>query len=266
MSDRRFADAPTGDGAPTAPTRIGRVKGTSLHHQVYLVLRDEISNGRYKPGDTLPAEDDLARSFAVSRVTIRSAMASLERDDLIERRQGVGTFVADHMQLSETHAPVADLIAHITDIHRTTTVRLIEVGLVKAPSDISAAFDHPADDIFQRAVRVRLLKGQPKFFVTTFIPRSIAQHIDEAALKSTSLYELLAQAGHRLHSGTQIVSAQLATPFVGGHLDVAVGAPLIRVLRLHLDESGRPVEHFEMLASPTSFEVRMRLDAEALPS
>ncbi|WP_174296341.1 GntR family transcriptional regulator [Sphingomonas bacterium] len=252
--------------AKAPATAIERVKGTSLHHQVYLVLRDGIRNGRYKAGDSLPAEDELARSFAVSRVTIRSALSSLERDALIERRQGVGTFVAGGMHSAETHAPVADLIAHIADIHRTTTVRLVEVGLVTAPPEIQAAFGHPVDDIFQRAVRVRLLNGLPTFFVTTFIPQAIARHIDEAALRSTSLYELLARAGHRLHSGTQVISAQLASPLVAGHLDVAVGAPLIRVRREHMDEGGLMVEHFEMLVSPASFEVRLRLDAETMPS
>lgn len=271
-SKRRTSESGDGvaapfDGEPArTKARVGRVKGTSLHHQVYLVLRDEIRNGRYKPGEMLPAEDELARLFAVSRVTIRSAMSFLERDSLIKRRQGVGTFVAEQMQLAEMHAPVADLIAHIADINRTTTVRLLEVDHVKGPPEIQAAFGDPADDIFQRAVRVRSLQGKAVFFITTFIPRSIAQQIDEAALKSASLYKLLAQAGHRLHSGTQVISAQLANPYVSEHLGVAVGAPLIRVRQLHIDEHGRPVEYFEMLASPASFEVRMQLDAETLPS
>lgn len=246
--------------------RLGHVKGTSLHHQIYLVLRDEIRNGRYKPGEMLPAEDELARYFAVSRVTVRSAMSSLERDGLIQRRQGVGTFVAEHMQLAEMHAPVADLIAHIADINRTTKVRLLEVGYVTGPPDVQAAFGDPEDDSFQRAVRLRMLNGQAVFFITTFIPRDIARHIDEAALNDTSLTKLLAQAGHRLHSGTQVISAQLANPLVGGHLGLAVGAPLIRVRQLHRDEHGRAVEYFEMLASPSAFEVRMRLDAATLPS
>ena len=260
------ADAASNGEAQRALAGIRRVKGTSLNHQVYLVLRDEIRTGRYQRGDTLPPEDELARSFAVSRVTIRSAMSSLERDGLIERRQGIGTFVAGRMQPSETHAPVTDLIAHIADIHRTTTVKLIELELVGCPAELQTSFGCSADEIFQRAVRVRLLKEQPEFFITTFIPQAIARHIDETALETTSIYELLARAGHRLHSGTQIISAQLATPFVGGHLGVAVGAPLIRVRRQHMDEDGRPVEYFEMLASPASFEVRMRLDAETLPS
>jgi len=58
-------------------------------------LRDHIRRGRFKLGDRLPDERKLAEKFSVSRRTIREAMNLLEKDRLILRHQGRGTFVAD---------------------------------------------------------------------------------------------------------------------------------------------------------------------------
>jgi len=254
----------TGDLSAAAP--LERRLGTSLKHQIFLVLRDRILNGHYERGQVLPSEDELAALFSVSRVTIRGAMAMLEADDLIERRQGVGTFVSQQIRSSQLHAPVSDLLAHIADIDRKTQVRLLEFDYVKAPHFIQPMFDCDSQAVFQRAVRLRSVGKTPVFYITTFLPQAIAKEFTREDLNSTSLYRLLARDGIRLHSGTQVVSAQLADPVVAPVLDVALGAPLLQVRRQHFDQSGRPIEYFEMLASPSKFELQMILDADALPS
>jgi len=241
-------------------------RGTSLKHQIFLVLRDRILNGHYERGQVLPSEDELAALFSVSRVTIRAAMAMLEDDDLIERRQGVGTFVSHQIRSSQLHAPVSDLLAHIADIDRKTQVRLLEFDYVKAPFFIQPMFDCDAQAVFQRAVRLRSMGKTPVFYITTFLPQEIAKEFTREDLNSTSIYRLLARDGIRLHSGTQVVSAQLADPVVAPVLEVELGAPLLQIRRQHFDQTGRPVEYFEMLASPSKFELHMILDADALPS
>lgn len=81
--------------APVVPRR--RHKLVALHHQIYLTLRNELIRGHYggANGHTpapLPAENELAAQFEVSRVTVRRALAALEHEGLIVRRHGAGTF------------------------------------------------------------------------------------------------------------------------------------------------------------------------------
>ena len=61
---------------------------------VYNQLRDDIRSGKMKPHQRLNGEIQLAEDFKVSRVTIRKALGCLENDQLIQRVQGKGTFVA----------------------------------------------------------------------------------------------------------------------------------------------------------------------------
>ncbi len=73
-----------------------------LHHESqgrskYEVLRDhfvhQMENGKLEPGEMLPTEQTLANALGVARSTVRQAMSVLQREGLIRRVQGRGTFV-----------------------------------------------------------------------------------------------------------------------------------------------------------------------------
>lgn len=77
---------PAADSAP-AP-KPGR-----LYEKLARKLADMIASGDYQPGDRLPAERELAATFAVSRPTIREAVIALELDGLVEVKVGSGVYV-----------------------------------------------------------------------------------------------------------------------------------------------------------------------------
>ena len=56
-------------------------------------MRDRIHRGNFPPGSKIPSLDDLQTEFGVARVTVRQAMDRLEREGLISRHKGKGTFV-----------------------------------------------------------------------------------------------------------------------------------------------------------------------------
>ena len=202
----------------------------------------------------------------MSRVTVRAALATLEAKGLIERRQGVGTFVRGNVQSSPIHVPMADLLAHIDQVQRHTEVKLLDVRTMHAPIQVRSLFGCDSDALFQRAIRLRLLRNEPIFHVTTFIPQDIASRFKRSELERTSLVKLFRREGFRYRSGKQIMSAVSAGPAVATRLKVEIGAPLLQVRRLHRDESERPIEYLEMLASPTMFELEMALDADQMRS
>ncbi len=72
---------------------VAREMGSPMHHQIYLVLADGISTGRYGDGEVLPTEEKLTRMFSVSRITVQRAMASLQDAGVVERGAGRRTVV-----------------------------------------------------------------------------------------------------------------------------------------------------------------------------
>src|SRR5437762_12038493 len=73
----------------------GRVNGRlPRYHQIAGALRTRIREGALRPGARLDNQRRLAKSFGVTLMTLRQALELLEREHLISRRHGLGTFVA----------------------------------------------------------------------------------------------------------------------------------------------------------------------------
>lgn len=73
-----------------------RVYSPPKHRVISQQLADQIVGGRMPPNEKLPSEVELGQQFGVSRLTIRGALDTLEREGLIYRQQGRGTFVATY--------------------------------------------------------------------------------------------------------------------------------------------------------------------------
>ena len=65
-------------------------------------LKDELSKGRWSPGELMPSEAQLVAQFGVSRMTVNRALRELQVQGLVERVQGVGTFAAQLYPVSST--------------------------------------------------------------------------------------------------------------------------------------------------------------------
>jgi GntR family transcriptional regulator len=243
---------------PALPAPLSKKRrDIPLHHQVFLVLQDGIAERRYAPGEALPGEEELARLFGVSRVTIRAALETLNALGLVERRQGVGTFVRELSGPEPLTIPMMDLQARSREIVRTTVAHVVEFGFEPAPRHVRTHFQANSDDLFQRAVRIRYMRDRPIMQVTTYIPEPIGRQFGRNDMEGASLYAILQRFGITFASGEQFVTAAAADPVVAERLNVAIGAPLLKAVRVHFDIMGRPIQHFELLAPPATYQLRM---------
>ncbi len=215
-------------------------------------------SSRYRGGDPLPSEDELAELYGVSRITIRAALKHLDDDELIDRRQGIGTFVRDQLPAVPMHITLRDQRAHIEELARVTTIKLLEYEYGAAPAPIVQWFGAAPDEVFLKVVRVRSA-ARPVLLLTTYTPEHIGRLASETDVRREAHYALLAKAGVRLASGEQVISATLADPITGARLGVDVGSPLLRMVFFDLNEHGKPVRYLEVLAPSSEFELHMQI-------
>ncbi|MCE3242691.1 MAG: GntR domain protein, partial [Deltaproteobacteria bacterium] len=86
------------------------IKKTRIHEEVFSQIHELIREGRFKAGDQLPSERELAETFKVSRRTsVREALRALESQGLVVSRTGTGNFVAD-LPVESLIGPLARLL------------------------------------------------------------------------------------------------------------------------------------------------------------
>ncbi len=231
-----------------------------LYHQIYLILREQILEGRYY-AQPLPGELALADQFKVSRVTMRRALQDLVKEGLIARGRGKGTFARPRR---EAAAPVtknvSGLLENLVSLGLDSAVDVLEVARIVPPVDVLEALQMGPRDYVQKAVRIRMVRQQPLAHLTTYIPEAIAQGFGRRELQVKPILVLLEESGVKVGKARQSVSARLADAGVASALQVPVGAPLLAVTRVVHDVQGRPVQLLRGLYRPDRYDYRMDLE------
>lgn len=227
--------------------------------RVYLVLRDRILSNALAPGARLPNENELARFHRVSRVTVRRALAELEREKLIERRRSAGTRVIYQPASKPMTADISGVLANLTEMGELTSSELRSFGYVPASGPVAEALGVELGQHVQRSVRVRSVKGKPFSYLTTHVPEQIGMTYSKNELATQPLLALLERSGVQIERASQRISAALAMPDTARALKVRIGSPLIELVRTVFDRSGRCVEMLHALYRPDRYNFEMDL-------
>jgi GntR family transcriptional regulator len=233
--------------------------GLSRARGAYLALRDRISRGEFRPGKRFPGEPTLAVELGVSRVTLRHALDRLEAEGLVERRMGSGTYLSARGGGSPVVADLANVLTHLLEMGRRTSVKLLSFAYLAPSPDIRKALQLPEGERVQRSERVRIIDGQPFSYLVSSVPESIGIGWSEDDLARKPLLELLERAGLVADHARQTISATLAGPDVARALGIEPGAALITLTRTVFDAQGRGIEHLLALYRPDLYSFQMDL-------
>ncbi|MDX1429070.1 MAG: GntR family transcriptional regulator, partial [Rhodothermales bacterium] len=118
---------------------------------------------QFEVGDQFPTEQALADEFGVTRKTIRESLGWLEREGLIRRHRGQGTFVKSKPR-PRADERLTGMTEHFAELKLDTRAELVEQGLVKAPYEIAAALKRPDDEPMFRVARLRHFEDEPLAF------------------------------------------------------------------------------------------------------
>ncbi len=229
-----------------------------LYHRIYLLLRQNITDGVWPPHQAMPGEHELAAHHAVSRITIRRALERLETEGLVRRKRGAGTF-ATPPTAGHQRSDLRDLIDDLLAMGNRTEVLLIDSGFLPAPADVAAQMDVEPGQILHRSVRVRSAGGVAFSHLTAWVPEAIGRGFGEADLATRPMLSLLAEAGAIPARAEQVISARLADSVVAPLLGVDPGSALLWVRRRVRDAGGRVIEWIDVLYRPELYDYQIEL-------
>lgn len=105
------------------------MKEGAKYGQLFSQLKEEIARGVYRSGEKIPGENELAEKYGMSRQTVRQALALLEQEMLIERRQGSGTYVRETVSRKKRSWNVGVIATYISEYILPSILRGIEEEL-----------------------------------------------------------------------------------------------------------------------------------------
>lgn len=246
-----------------APSPIGTDQSQTKHR----FLRDRLAEvvRELPAGSSIPTERELSLRYSVSRGTVRQALAQLEAEHKISRRQGRGTFVAAPKmdQLLELTSQAEDTLARGAE----PSSRLIGVARVPAEPDVAAMLGlFVGDEVFS-VERERLADREPVALEIVYLDARRFDGVAAALGESQSFYELLrSRYGVELAWAEETIEAVVAPDREAAILGVPGGRPLLLLCRQSFDALGRPVEFVRSYYRADRFRFRTRLARPAAVS
>jgi GntR family transcriptional regulator len=242
---------------------LSRAPGTSLHRQLFVILRDQILRGLYPPGAAIPNEEALCTEFGVSRITVRRAVADLESGGYLIKRHGRGTFVSDNLPPARLSATLG-LLDSLRKSANETQAEVLNVETTEPPADIACQLDLVAGVPAIHAVRLRRRAGTPVMVTEAWVPEAIGHAVTRRELQKRALYEILIAQGVRFGRVVQEITAVAANPFYARLLKTELATPLVRLTRLLYDVKRRPVQHLTVHISPERSRLLMDVSIDAV--
>ena len=136
------------------------IKKTRIHEEVVSQVHELIKEGRFKAGDQLPSERELAETFKVSRTSVREALRALETQGLVISKTGMGNFVAD-LPIESLVAPLARMLIEeknaLADVFELR--KLIEPQIASLAAERASAEDVERMKLLLKKQREQVERG-----------------------------------------------------------------------------------------------------------
>jgi GntR family transcriptional regulator len=209
------------------------------YQRIQGAIMERIETGDLRPGDAVASERELARVHQVSLMTARHALAGLEREGLVERRRGAGTFVAPprihfNKLMSYTEQMASRGLA--------ARSKIIAAKIIEQEDEIAARLTLPAASKMVKIERLRHTSDEPFALETCYLPAERFPGLVRDALGRNSLFARLEQDyGVQLTYADEEVDATAADGRVAQFLRVPRGAPVMRMRQVIYSANGKPI-------------------------
>lgn len=248
-------------------TAIKAESPTPKYRQLSEFLRERIEQGDFGPGDRIPSESQLGDEHRLSRITIRQALADLEREGLLERVPGKGTFVRKKGSHVERVTRLTGFGENVRALGLEPGYRTFQAEPVRVSKEIADRLRAQSGKAFA-VKRVLLADGEPIAEQCSYVPLWIVKAappdaFSRAALDRGSLYRAIAQSGARMFRADEVVEPGLATHDEAERLATHEGALVLRVARTVVDAEGTPLEYVLMTYRADAYTYRTTLYASS---
>jgi GntR family transcriptional regulator len=234
-----------------------------VYYQLFEALSAQLGNEPFLPGSKLPTERAIAERLGISRQTVRHAFGRLERDGLVFRRQGDGTYVSQP-RVEGSLRFLSGFTSELSQRGVRVRSRVLDLRLVTPSAVVAAQLElGDARDSAVMLRRVRSLDGTPAVLETVWLPADLCSSLLQMRMEDRSLYSVLRDAlGLIPHRATERLSATILDEFEANELDRRPGDPALLVERSTRDADGRPIEAVKSLLRADRFSFTTELDLE----
>jgi GntR family transcriptional regulator len=236
-----------------------------LYQQIKDTLRTGILDGQYPPHSRMPSESELQEMFEVSRITIRQALGDLQKEGLIFKVHGKGSFVSQPKTFQNITSLQGFAEAMSSEGYEIIN-RVVSFSFVPANAEVASKLNLDEGTNVVEIHRVRLVNREPTSYEISFLPEPLGKKLQRADLVTRDIFLVLENdCGVALGRADLVIDALSAQAPITRALEVKRDSPLLHVERLTHDSKGRPIDFEYLYFKGGTFQYRLRVDRKRPP-
>ncbi|ADG92551.1 transcriptional regulator, GntR family [Arcobacter nitrofigilis DSM 7299] len=233
--------------------------GIPLYIQLKKKLLKDIQDN-YKPGDLLSPEVKLEKEYEVSRITIRKAIELLERDNVLERKQGSGTYIKEQKILYDANS-IGSLTQRLNKQNHKLTTKSIEFEVIKKEHYVKELLKC---DTLLCIKRFREMDGIPFALMLNYLDFDKVPNLKKK-FNIESLYTFLKDEYNiEFFNAQETVEAKDSTKEEAQKLGIKEGSALLSLHRLSFDKDNNPVEYSDILIKANMYKHKITLSNDKI--
>ncbi|GAC1630014.1 MAG: phosphonate metabolism transcriptional regulator PhnF [Candidatus Acidiferrum sp.] len=207
------------------------------YQRIQTTIRRRIDAGQLRPGDAVSSERDLAKMHQVSLMTARHALASLEQEGLVERRRGIGTFVATpKIHFNKLMSYTEQMAARSLNAGS----KILSLKIIDNEPEVAARLSLAPNDPIIKLERLRHAADEPFALETCYLSAKDFPGLLTAPLGRESLFATIERNYNvKLGYADEEVDATAADPQIADILAVPRRDPLLRIRQLIYSTTGK---------------------------
>ncbi|WP_233887836.1 GntR family transcriptional regulator [Paraburkholderia flagellata] len=243
-------------------TNLVALSPQPLYVQIKDTLRERILTGTYAPHSQMPSEHELCALFGVSRITVRQALGDLQKEGLVFRLHGKGTFVSKPKAFQNVTS-LQGFAEAMSSMGYEIVNQLRNFKIIKANRHVAQRLNLPEGAPVAEIHRVRMLNREPVSLELTWVPEALGKRLANADLVTRDIFLILENdCGVPLGHADVSIDAILADDDIARALRVEDGSPVLRIERLTHDASGNPIDYEYLYFRGDAFQYRLRVDRQ----
>lgn len=216
---------------------------TPLYYQLKTLILDEINNGNYPPGSSIPTEAELSEMFDISRTTVRQAITDLVKEGRLYRKKSKGTFVARPKVEWEMENRTPTFSEQVIASGRKPRIKVLSMEVTPIPKEMeNADFSFDSDKVITLK-RVRYGDDDPIVNQHTYISLEKAGFVLDVDFEKVRLMQALEKTEEsKIVRVCRIAEATLANKEDIDLLNVNKGCAILKVTSYSLNSKDELVE------------------------
>ena len=234
---------------------VDRESLQKLYVQMFSIIKEKIEKQEWPNGSQIPTEDELCRTYDVSKATVRNAVSELVRSGYLRKQQGKGTFVTYAKQdlgVTMKTKLTEDMFGEGVKAKK----ELLAKGLKQPSEEMRSILSLNGDQDLYYILCRRVVNGETAYLEESYVRLSVFPGIEDEDVCRVPFYELIQERGaKKISKVVQTIEVSEAHGEAASLLRIPEGAPALLLHRLLIGSESNPIAYTRLLGIGKKYKI-----------